>query len=162
MSRVVWGNIRDLFGVRQALRTLLPTRWIEYTPTWTGSSSNPAIGNGVLTGKYIRNAFLCYVTIEVEYGSTTTAGSGTYKWTIPVPRAAESTAPRLCGSAFAFDTNVGTYYTGVVVAQSTEGNTVSCATHADTSFVGHNTPVATWATGDRIVMSLTYPIKAGY
>ena len=26
--------------------------WTSFTPTWTGSSSNPAIGNGTLEGKY--------------------------------------------------------------------------------------------------------------
>lgn len=54
-----------------------------YTPTWTGSGGNPAIGNGTLTGSYIRIGKLVKVDIQVIAGATTTFGAGSYNLTLP-------------------------------------------------------------------------------
>lgn len=45
-----------------------------YTPTWTQTSATPAIGNGTLTGNYVRAGHMCHVQIELVAGSTTTSG----------------------------------------------------------------------------------------
>jgi len=57
--------------------------WTAYTPTWTGSSGNPVIGNGIITGLWRRVGSDMEVQIYVYSGSTTTFGSGLYSWTIP-------------------------------------------------------------------------------
>jgi hypothetical protein len=56
--------------------------WTTYTPTWT-ASTNPAIGNGTLTGKYIKVGRTCTVVIKLTMGSTTTYGSGGYAFSVP-------------------------------------------------------------------------------
>lgn len=57
--------------------------WDTYTPTWTGSVSNPAIGNGTLTGRYRRRGTSLNLRISVIPGSTTTFGSGVYTLGLP-------------------------------------------------------------------------------
>ena len=58
--------------------------WVSYTPTWTGASTNPVIGNGTLAGYYKQVGKTVYCRIEVVMGSTTTYGSGAYSWALPV------------------------------------------------------------------------------
>jgi hypothetical protein len=54
------------------------TDWVDYTPVWTASVSNPSIGNGTLAGKYRRVGGNHEVAITVILGTTTTIGSGNY------------------------------------------------------------------------------------
>lgn len=59
-----------------------------WTPTWTGSGSNPAIGNGTLAGSYRRHGTLVKVDIHLAAGTTTTFGTGVYNLTLPFAPAA--------------------------------------------------------------------------
>lgn len=58
--------------------------WATYTPSWTGSGGNPAIGNGTLAGWYMQAGKLVHFRISIIAGSTTTYGSGNYSLTLPV------------------------------------------------------------------------------
>lgn len=58
--------------------------WNTYTPTWTAGTTNLAIGNGSLTGKYAIVGKTCHFTMFLQFGSTTTVGSGNYSFTYPV------------------------------------------------------------------------------
>lgn len=60
-----------------------PGAWVTYTPTWTGSGSNPSLGNGTLVGKYSKIGRQVTIHINVIPGSTTTYGSGNYNWALP-------------------------------------------------------------------------------
>jgi len=51
-------------------------KWQSYTVSWTASTTNPAIGNGTLTGRYIVIGKLCTYVLGLVMGSTTTYGSG--------------------------------------------------------------------------------------
>jgi hypothetical protein len=62
----------------------------SYSPAWTGSGGNPAIGNGTLTGSYIQIGKLVFFTVLLTMGSTTTFGSGTYSFTLPGTSAASN------------------------------------------------------------------------
>lgn len=58
---------------------------ITYTPAWTAVTSNPAIGNGTITGRYWRRRDkLVTVEIIITTGTTTTYGSGAYLFSLPV------------------------------------------------------------------------------
>lgn len=59
----------------------------SYTPTWTGSGGNPAIGNGTLSGRYWRVNKIIFYDIYIVPGSTTTFGSGSYEFALPVTAA---------------------------------------------------------------------------
>jgi hypothetical protein len=56
--------------------------WTSYTPTWTAASVNPAIGNGTLTGAYLKIGKLYFFRIYCLAGGTTTFGTGAYSWSL--------------------------------------------------------------------------------
>ncbi|MEV5712220.1 hypothetical protein AB0K82_44605, partial [Actinoallomurus sp. NPDC052274] len=62
--------------------------WTDYTPSWGASTTNPAIGNGTITGRYKRIGKTVFYKVVVTMGSTTTFGSG--RWSIGLPSTAAS------------------------------------------------------------------------
>ncbi|MEU2143627.1 hypothetical protein ABZ741_04850 [Streptomyces globisporus] len=62
--------------------------WTSYTPTWTSSGTNPSLGNGSITGRYMKVGRTCTASILLTTGSTTTYGSGTYLFGLPFTAAA--------------------------------------------------------------------------
>lgn len=76
-----WGDaVRDNFNE-------LGMAWTAYTPTWT-ASVNPAIGNGTLTGAYRKIGKTLDVRIRMTAGSTTTFGTGDWRFALPAGVAA--------------------------------------------------------------------------
>ncbi|MET7739614.1 hypothetical protein [Streptomyces sp. NPDC005385] len=61
--------------------------WTSYTPTWTGSTTNPVLNNGVLVGRYQRTGRTITCHVNLIPGSTTTYGSGNYNFALPVQAA---------------------------------------------------------------------------
>jgi hypothetical protein len=61
--------------------------WTTYTPTWT-ATVDPVLGNGTLTGRYIKIGRTCHVSIILTIGSTTTLGTGAYSFGLPFTAAA--------------------------------------------------------------------------
>lgn len=58
--------------------------WTTYAPTWASSGgTQPAVGNGSLTGAYMRAGKLLSFRITLSMGTTTTYGTGTYQFTMP-------------------------------------------------------------------------------
>ncbi|MGW3595017.1 hypothetical protein [Streptomyces sp. NPDC005167] len=68
--------------IRDQLNSMFDT-WTPYTPSWTGTTTNPALGNGSLTGQYIKIGRTCTATVILTMGSTTTYGSGNYLFSLP-------------------------------------------------------------------------------
>jgi hypothetical protein len=57
--------------------------WIAYTPAWTADTTNPSIGNGSIEGWYRQVGDTLYVRVQLEFGSTTSAGAGVYFFDLP-------------------------------------------------------------------------------
>src|SRR5262245_48492280 len=57
--------------------------WTNYTTSWTGTTTNPAIGNGTKTSAYIKAGDRVDFYISITMGSTTTFGSGIWAVTMP-------------------------------------------------------------------------------
>jgi hypothetical protein len=121
-----------------------------YVPTWTGSISNPVLGNGTLTGEYFIANGMCQVTVTMTAGSTTTFGSGFWFFTLPITCRSIATQ---YGSARALD--AGTlYYVG---ATDAAGTVLSATFDQTNTQVQSNVPF-TWASGDSLSMTVSYPI----
>jgi hypothetical protein len=56
----------------------------SYTPTWSSTGSAPSIGNGSIVGKWWRQGQTVYFSILLTAGSSTTFGSGAWKFTVPI------------------------------------------------------------------------------
>lgn len=59
--------------------------WTAFTPAWTSTGTAPAIGNGVLSGRYSKIGKTVTLAFNFTAGTTTTFGTGTYRWSFPVP-----------------------------------------------------------------------------
>lgn len=85
--------------------------WVAYTPAWTAATTNPVIGNGTLTGKYVKLGSLVYYKYLLVAGSTTTYGSGNYRFSLPfVPSSDVSIAGAPVGQAMLQDVSLGARY----------------------------------------------------
>lgn len=99
-------------------RTLDLGTWQTYSPAWTASTTNPAIGNGTISGRYIYlNKHTVRAVIRIAMGTTTTRGTGNYKFSLPVT-AADSQGFGATG-AFAINDSGSALRTGTVVFTST-------------------------------------------
>lgn len=58
--------------------------WTSYTPAWTSNSVNPTLGNGTISGAYLLAGKLVIGKIKLTLGSTSSVGSGSYRWSLPV------------------------------------------------------------------------------
>lgn len=121
-----------------------------YVPTWTGSTTNPVIGNGTLSGVYSVHNGLCQVTIQMTAGSTTTFGTGVWSFALPITN--RSTLG-VYGSARGFDSGTA-YYVGTADIGST---TIVVTFNAATTQTQNTVPF-TWTTSDSLFLTVAYPI----
>lgn len=101
---------RDLKALADYLEAQLA--WTAYTPVWTGSTTNPVIGNGTLQGAYCKIGKLVHFRCSITLGSTTTVGAGAYTVTLPAVSTAATVTEQLCTGLF-IDSSTGNYYRGV-------------------------------------------------
>lgn len=80
----------------------------SYAPTWTSSGTAPSLGNGSATGDYIQIGSLVVCFGVVTLGSTSTAGTGTYSFSLPVNASLATETP-----FGVFMADNGTRYTGI-------------------------------------------------
>ncbi|MEU1302782.1 hypothetical protein [Streptomyces shenzhenensis] len=67
--------------------------WTTYTPAWTSAGSTaPVLGNGALTGRYMKIGRIVLCHINLITGSTTTYGTGSYSFSLPVQAASSGMA----------------------------------------------------------------------
>jgi len=126
--------------------------WTSYTPTWAGATTNPVLGNGTLTGRYMKVGRTVTVEIKLTTGSTTTYGSGIWRWSLP---AAAASAHDAVGSAFIGDASAG-YSTGVAyISASNTDVTVYVGTPAAGAAVSGTHP-QTFAASDRVWITVQY------
>lgn len=126
-----------------------------YTPTWTASTTNPAIGNGTIVGRWIQRGNLVTFSATINMGSTTTYGSGL--WSIGLPVAtANITGFRQTFSAVLEDLSAGRH-TATAYAEPNSTSVTRIIAGAATSGVSNTSPF-TWANTDWIAVSGTYMV----
>lgn len=137
----------NLNTLRDALRAVGDPLGV-FAPAWTATTANPTLSNGTITGGYSAAGKRIDFTIEVLFGSSTTAGSGAYQLTIPV---AGAVANMPVGPAL-IRTSSGQRYTGIAYLHTTSELRVIMSATDDQ--LAHDTIV--WANGDRFTISGTY------
>lgn len=108
--------------------------WTAYTPTWTATGTNPAIGNGTIAGAYMQAGKLVAFRLKITMGSTTTYGSGAYLFGLPVASLAAG-SDSIDISALVFDSSAtgrafrfGYMSSGSIVLADQSGTTVNATT----------------------------------
>lgn len=143
-------------AVLDQISSLTSPGYTAFTPTWTNTSTQPAIGNGSWNGtRYWRPDGADRVEFEIllTWGTTTTGGTGSF-WSIGFPTSPAPGAIDLAGwhgTAFGIDTSVparrglfGVVLSGVIVVQQADG-----------TLVRHDSPW-TWASGDTLSIKGSY------
>ncbi|KAB2347357.1 hypothetical protein [Actinomadura rudentiformis] len=71
-------------------------QWTNYAPTWSSTGTQPAIGNGLLNGRYMKVGRTVHWTVVIVPGSTTTFGTGAYRVSVPFQSANAVAVGELC------------------------------------------------------------------
>jgi len=87
-----------------------------YTPAWTATVTDPVLGNGTIVGTYNVSGAVVDVHILLTPGSTTTFGSGSYRFSLPKIISAASFRGQ--GTARVFNSGVLGGEIGVAVEQT--------------------------------------------
>jgi hypothetical protein len=129
---------------------------VAYTPTWTASSVNPAIGDGTLVGEYTRKGDSITLTINLSIGSTTTMGTGDWRFSVPISPNLPTSGAIQTGIARMLDTGTARH---VGIARLLNGGTYLEieATGATLDLVDTNSPF-TWAQNDTLLIQITYQL----
>lgn len=127
--------------------------WTSYTPTWTASTSNPTLGNGTLTGSYVQIGKTVTAQVTLTFGSTTTLGSGVYRWSLPVTAASK----RFVGSGWALRS--GSAFEAWPVSNI---DPFAAIRTGDMSIInaggGLSSTTRPWANGDIFAIEITYEV----
>lgn len=138
-------EIRDQF-------TSMFAAWTTYTPSWT-ASTNPSLGNGTLNGRYFKLGRLVVAEVTLFPGSTTTYGSGSWAFSLPVTSATKSTTS--LALARMFDTSASANYPGAGQIGSNDTSVRFIAPAGNTANVSGTSPF-TWAAGDELRLCMVY------
>lgn len=123
-----------------------------YTPAWTASTTNPVIGNGSITGYWQQINKLVVGQIWIVTGSTTTYGTGFYRFSVPL---AINANQFYVGNLQILDNSAGfTAYIGAGLPVTSGGTTIEFRTHAAGTFTP--TVPITLANGDQIRIQFVY------
>ena len=140
-------HVRDQFR-------MLGDAWATFTSTWSGSTTNPVLGNGTQTAEARQINKAIDFAIVITAGSTTTFGTGQWRLTLPV-----AARRRAVFDVYYFDSSAGTTFRGIMeVAAGATLATISCepttaaAAYRNTNL---NNPFA-WATGDILSVRGSY------
>lgn len=152
-SNIIAGTLTDSSGNATNILSLPET---TYSVAWTAATTNPAIGNGTLTGTCERDENYVIARVKAQFGSTTTFGSGAYSFSLPFTPYTHTND--IIAAAYGFHSGVS-FLVGVCVIASGSSTVSLLLGAAPTANVGPTVPV-TWASGDRIEFEIRYRINS--
>ena len=135
-----------------ALQDGIQAAWTAYTPAWTGTTTNPAIGNGTVSGSYLQIGKTISWRCIVTMGSTTTYGSGAWLISLPVAASASWAANSVVGVG---GDNVAGGTSGAIFARLSSAGAGTVALIAQGGGLSSSFPAA-WATGQSFTLLGTY------
>jgi hypothetical protein len=136
------------------------TPWTTYTPIFYGSGSNPVIGNGSVTGRYVSIGATIVGEIRIIAGTSGfSRGSGTYSVSLPTPGVIENFQP--VGQVVMRDEGPGINYFGTAIFNNNVNNRIELYMHSQVGTfdegvaVTENTPFL-FSANDKILIQITY------
>ena len=136
------------------------TPWTTYTPTWTATVTNPAIGDGVISGRYMNVGATIFGEIRIQAGATGfTRGEGIYRIGLPTAGIVENFQP--VGQVVMRDEGPGINYFGTAIFNSNIDDAIELYMHSQVAqfdegvAVTHTTPFL-FSANDKILIQFTY------
>lgn len=126
-----------------------------YTPTLTGSVTNPTMGTGgIRTGSFFQLGKLTVAYGTIKFGTSgAAAGSGTYRISLPTPAKALVVTGQMSGTCYGFDVSANNSNSGVCVIDSTDTSRI-IPTLAGNWVTG--AAPWTWGNNDELSYSVVY------
>lgn len=149
------GTITDSSTIGSSNANVLDEGELLNSVTWEGTTTDPVIGNGVLTSSIIRKGRMVTVSINVTMGTTTTFGTGTYFFQLPAAYTNLVAIQSAMGQALFQDT--GTTFRVGASRINTGQNTIQMFTEGGTNVVGPAIPF-TWQQTDVMWVTISYYI----
>lgn len=135
--------------------------WTDYNVNWT-ATTNPSIGNGTISGKYMQIGKTFFVRILVSMGSTTTFGTGNWFFSTPSTVSSSTYYINVSPLGIALMEDAGTQlYSGIVMFFDTTKVIIRYQTVSSSvvvlgaSNVSSTTPF-TWGSGDKFGIQFIY------
>lgn len=141
------------------------TPWTTYTPILYGSTSNPVIGNGSITGRYVNIGATIIGEIRIVAGTVGfSRGSGTYSVSLPAAGVFENFQP--VGQVVMRDEGPGTNYFGTAIFNSNNGNRVELFMHSQSATYDEGVAVTEsqpflFSANDKILIHIQYESVLG-
>jgi hypothetical protein len=139
--------------------------WTIYTPVLTGSVTNPVIGNGSITGRYMNVGATIFGEIRIIAGTSGfSRGSGIYKISLPATGVFENFQP--VGQVVMRDEGPGINYFGTAIFNNNVGNVIELFIHSQVAqfdegvAVTDSTPFL-FSANDKILIQITYESVIG-
>ena len=131
--------------------------YTAYTPTWTATTTNPSLGNGTIVGGYRRIGDVVDFYFVLTMGTTTTFGTGSWRFTLPVAVADANNNYGYIGNALDSGT---AWYSGLIGSGAIIPSTTTFGMRntADTSSISSTVPF-TWATNDVLLFKGSYKVN---
>jgi hypothetical protein len=134
--------------------------WQSYTVSWTAPTTNPSIGDGVLTGRYVVFGTMCTLVVGLVMGSTTTYGSG--NWAFSLPKSAVKTSGiNFYGVAHIRKGGTANYERVAQISPSLSTTVINMFTDptpgSNSQSISATVPF-TWGEGDSLGFQITYEI----
>lgn len=129
-----------------AYASTLGRAWASYTPAWTSNGTAPSLMNGTFTGLWTQVGKTVFFRFDLTFGSSTTFGTGAYRFGIPVP-------------AVALSTNHGLNVTGYAENAGIQGLLVTAGQYVSTTAIVLLTHDA--AKGNSVAFAADNPIVWG-
>ncbi|MFB7711580.1 hypothetical protein [Streptomyces sp. NPDC056105] len=134
--------------------------WSTYTPGWFAETgTNPTLGNGTLTGRYLKVGRTVDWVMQLTWGSTTAAGSGggSENWMFGLPAAPAAGFTQRIVNVDAYD-NGALHYSGNAVYATTNGGVFRTivSNRADANGIWDSTLPFVYNAGDILYASGRY------
>lgn len=130
----------------------------SYALQWTAVDVNPSFGNADVSAIYTTFGTLCVLVVGIAMGSTTTYGSGGWRFSLPLP-AKFRPGLSFFGVAHLRKSGVANHERVVQLAPTVSPNDIRIFTQMDdgTNVTALNATVPfTWAWGDNIAFQIMY------
>jgi hypothetical protein len=147
-------------GVTGPTGSFAITPWTIYTPVLTASTTNPVIGNGSITGRYVSIGATIIGEIRIIAGTSGfSRGLGAYSVSLPTLAVFENFQP--VGQVVVRDEGPGLNYFGTAIFTSGLNDRVQLFMHSQTATFDEGIAVTEslpflFSANDKILIQLTY------
>jgi len=139
--------------------------WVTYTPVWSSNGTQPVLGNGTLTGRYVSLGATIVGEIRMVAGTVGfSRGTGKYFFSLPTTAVAENFQPT--GQVVIRDEGPGLTYFGTSIFNENNDDRLESWVHGQSASYDEGFPVGAdvpflFSAGDRILIHFTYEALVG-